>query len=90
MNKPIINYRQMKLIFDHPAVVNWKKAYCTSKLIAAIDHLADNKADGTTFARMTPAGLGCGCISTMFSSSVLCCCYVCFAGLIFIPLARNC
>jgi hypothetical protein len=48
MNKPIINYRQMKLIFDHPAVVNWKKAYSTSKVIAAIDHLADNKADSTT------------------------------------------
>jgi hypothetical protein len=55
MNKPIINYRQMKRIFDRPAVVNWKKVYSTSNLIAAIDHLADNKADGTTFARMTPA-----------------------------------
>jgi hypothetical protein len=55
MNKPIINYRQMKLIFDRPAVVNWKKVYSTSNLIAAIDHLADNKADSTTFARMTPA-----------------------------------
>jgi hypothetical protein len=55
MNKPIINYRQMKHIFDRPAVVNWKKVYPTSNLIAAIDHLADNKADGTTFSRMTPA-----------------------------------
>jgi hypothetical protein len=55
MNKLIINYRQMKHIFDQPALVNWKKVYSTSNLIAAIDHLADNKADGTTFARMTPA-----------------------------------
>jgi hypothetical protein len=55
MNKPIINFRQMKCIFDRPAVVNWKKVYSTSNLIAVIDHLADNKADGTTFARMTPA-----------------------------------
>jgi hypothetical protein len=55
MNKPIINYRQMKRIFDRPAVVNWKKVYSTSNLIAAIDHLVDNKAGGTTFARMTPA-----------------------------------
>jgi hypothetical protein len=43
----------MKLISDRPAMVNWKKVYSTSNLIAAIDHLADNKADGTTFARMT-------------------------------------
>jgi hypothetical protein len=55
MNKPIINYCQMKLIFDRPAVVNWKKVYSTSNLIPMIDHLADIKADGTTFARMTPA-----------------------------------
>jgi hypothetical protein len=34
MNKPIINYRQMKLIFNRPAVVNWKKVYSTSNLIA--------------------------------------------------------
>jgi hypothetical protein len=54
MNKPNINYRQMKHIFDQPAHVNWKKVYSTSNLIAAIDYLADNKADGTTFARMTP------------------------------------
>jgi hypothetical protein len=55
MNKPIINYCQMKRIFDRPAVVNWKKVYSTSNLIAAIDHLVDNKAGGTTFAHMTPA-----------------------------------
>jgi hypothetical protein len=55
LNKPIVNYRQMKCIFDQPPLVNWKKVYSTSNLIAAIDHLADNKADGTTFARMTPA-----------------------------------
>jgi hypothetical protein len=55
MNKPIINYRKMKRIFDQPALVNWKKVYSTSNLIAAIDHLTDNKADGTIFARMTPA-----------------------------------
>jgi hypothetical protein len=58
MNKPIINYRQMKLIFDRPTMVNWKKVYSTSNLIAAIDHLANNKADGTTFARMTLADKG--------------------------------
>jgi hypothetical protein len=28
--------------------------YYTSNLIAAIDHLVNNKADGTTVARMTP------------------------------------
>jgi hypothetical protein len=57
MNKPIINYRQMKHIFDQPALVNWKKVYSTSNLIAAIDHLADKKADGTIFNRMTPADM---------------------------------
>jgi hypothetical protein len=66
----------MKRIFDQPALMNWKKVYSTSNLIAAIDHLADNKADGTTFARMTPADrkiwLGRGCASTMLSSHVLC------------------
>jgi hypothetical protein len=45
----------MKCIFDQPPLVNWKKVYSTSNLIAAIDHLAGNKADGTTFACMTPA-----------------------------------
>jgi hypothetical protein len=55
MNKLIINYCQMKLIFDRLAVVNWKKVYSTSNLIAVIDHLADIKADSTTFARMTSA-----------------------------------
>jgi hypothetical protein len=54
MNKPIINYRQMKLIFDRLVEVNWKKVYSPSNLMAAIDHLADNKVDGTTFARMRP------------------------------------
>jgi hypothetical protein len=44
----------MKHIFDQLALVNWKKVYSTSNLIAVIDHLADNKADGTIFARMTP------------------------------------
>jgi hypothetical protein len=57
MNKPIINYRQIKHIFDQPALMNWKKVYSTSNLIAAIDHLVDNKADGTTFTRMTPADM---------------------------------
>jgi hypothetical protein len=47
----------MKRIFDQPRLVNWKKVYSTSNMIAAIDHLADNKADGTTFARMTPADM---------------------------------
>jgi hypothetical protein len=55
LNKPIVNYRQMKCIFDQPPLVNWKKVYSTSNLTAVIDHLADNKADGTTFACMTPA-----------------------------------
>jgi hypothetical protein len=54
LNKPIVNYRQMKRIFDQPPLVNWKKMYSISNLIAAIDHLADNKTDGTTIARMTP------------------------------------
>jgi hypothetical protein len=52
MNKPIINYRQMKLIFDRLVEVNCKKVYSPSNLMAAINHLADNKADSTTFARM--------------------------------------
>jgi hypothetical protein len=55
LNKPIINYHQMKRSFYQPPLVNWKKIYSTSNLIAAIDHLADNKTDDTTFARMTPA-----------------------------------
>jgi hypothetical protein len=42
-------------IFDQPPLVNWKKVYSTSNLIAEIDHLADNKTYGTTFARMTSA-----------------------------------
>jgi hypothetical protein len=54
LNKPIVNYRQMKHIFDQPPLMNWKKVYSTSNLIAAIEHLVDNKADGTTFARMIP------------------------------------
>jgi hypothetical protein len=35
----------MKLIFDRPVEVNWKKVYCPSNLMAVIEHLADNKAD---------------------------------------------
>jgi hypothetical protein len=54
VNKPIINYHQMKLIFDRPVVVNMKNLFSPSNLMAAIDHLVDNKADGTTYARMTP------------------------------------
>jgi hypothetical protein len=46
LNKPIVNYRVMKRIFDQPPLVNWKKVYSPSNLIAAIDHLADNKVDG--------------------------------------------
>jgi hypothetical protein len=57
LNKPIVNYRQMKCIFAQPPLVNWKKLYYTSNLIAAIDHLADNKTNGTFFARMTPADM---------------------------------
>jgi hypothetical protein len=55
LNKPIVNYRHVKRIFDQPPIVNWKKVYSNSNLIAAIDHLADNKTDGTFFARMTTA-----------------------------------
>jgi hypothetical protein len=44
----------MKRIFDQPPLVNWKKVYSTSNLIAMINPLADNMTDGTTFARMTP------------------------------------
>jgi hypothetical protein len=54
MNKPIINYRQIKHIFDQPAH-ELEEGVLYSNLIAAIDHLADNKIDGTTFARMTLA-----------------------------------
>jgi hypothetical protein len=54
LNKPIVNYRQMKRIFAQPPLVNWKKVYPTSNLIAAINHLADNKTNGTFFACMTP------------------------------------
>jgi hypothetical protein len=56
MNKPISNYRQMKLIFNRLAEVSWKKVYCPYNLMAAIDHLADNKAYGTTYARMRSKG----------------------------------
>jgi hypothetical protein len=55
MNKPIINYRQMKLIFDRTVEVNWKKVYCPSNLMSAIYHLTNIKADGTTYAQMRPA-----------------------------------
>jgi hypothetical protein len=55
MNKPIINNHQMKLIFNRLVEVNWKKVYSPSNPMAAIDHLVDNKADGTTFARMRAA-----------------------------------
>jgi hypothetical protein len=55
LNKPVVNYHQMKRIFDQPPIMNWKKVYSTSNPIAAIDHLADNKTDGTFFARMIAA-----------------------------------
>jgi hypothetical protein len=53
---PIINYRQMKTMSDRPVKVNMKNLFSPSNLMGAIDHLADNKADGTTYARITPAG----------------------------------
>jgi hypothetical protein len=57
LNKPIVNYRQMKRIFDQPPLVNWKKVYSTSNLIVMIDHLVDNKTDDTFLARMTAADM---------------------------------
>jgi hypothetical protein len=50
---PITNYEQMKTIFDRPVVVNMKDLFSPCNLIATINHLADNKADGTTYAHMT-------------------------------------
>jgi hypothetical protein len=55
MNIPITNYQQIKAIFDRPVVVNIKNLFYPCNLMAAINHLGDNKADGTTYADMTPA-----------------------------------
>jgi hypothetical protein len=54
---PIINYHQMKTIFDQLVVVNIKNLFFPSNLMAAINHPGDNKADGTTFVDMTPADM---------------------------------
>jgi hypothetical protein len=54
---PIINYRQMKTIFDRPVMVNIKNLFSPANLMVAIDHLADNKADGTTYVGMTLADM---------------------------------
>jgi hypothetical protein len=51
---PIINYRKMKTIFDRPVMVNIKNLLSPSNLMEVIDHLANNKADGTTYAGMAP------------------------------------
>jgi hypothetical protein len=45
----------MKTIFDQPAIVNMKNFFSLCNLMAAINHLADNKADGTTYADMAAA-----------------------------------
>jgi hypothetical protein len=54
---PIINFRKMKTIFDRPIVVNIKNLLSPSNLMEAIDHLANNKADGTTYAGMAPTNM---------------------------------
>jgi hypothetical protein len=55
MNMPITNYQQMKTIFDRLVVVNMNDLFSPCNLMAAINHLADNKADGNTYADMTAA-----------------------------------
>jgi hypothetical protein len=50
---PITNYQQMKTIFDQPVVVYMKDIFSPRSLMAAINHLANKKADGTTYADMT-------------------------------------
>jgi hypothetical protein len=47
LNKPITNYQQMKIIFDQAIVQNIKGLFSPRNLMVAINHLADNKADGT-------------------------------------------
>jgi hypothetical protein len=49
----IANYQRMKTIFDRPVVVNIKDLLSSCNLMAAINHLVDNKADGTTYADRT-------------------------------------
>jgi hypothetical protein len=45
----------MKTIFNQPVVVNIKDLFSPCNLMAAINHLADNKATGTTYANMIVA-----------------------------------
>ena len=52
VNKPIANYAQMKTIFT-PRLVNSRQLFEPKLLIKAIDYLADNKAEGSDYAKMT-------------------------------------
>jgi hypothetical protein len=45
----------MKTIFNQPVMVNMKDLFSPRNLMAAINHLADNKAAGTTYADMIVA-----------------------------------
>jgi hypothetical protein len=54
---PITNKQQMKTIFDQLVVVNMKDLFSSCNLMAAINHLADNKADGTNYADMIAADM---------------------------------
>jgi hypothetical protein len=48
---PVANYAQMNTIFTH-AHVPLKKMYNSRLTIMAINHLADNKTDYTSYAAM--------------------------------------
>ena len=53
LNAPVLNYEQMKKIFT-PKFVDPKHLYNPKVLIQAIDHLADNKTQGSLYAAMPP------------------------------------
>ena len=52
VNKPIANYAQMKTIFT-PQLVSSKQLFEPKLLIRAMEYLADNKAEGSEYAKMT-------------------------------------
>jgi hypothetical protein len=51
LNKSILNYNQMKTIFDPTHVPN-ESLFTLCKLVYAINYLADNKAHGRSYADM--------------------------------------
>jgi hypothetical protein len=52
LNKPIVNYKQMKTVFE-PTYVRISDLFTPRKLMDAINYLADNKDHGDSYAQMT-------------------------------------